>query len=211
MDVFNLNGGLINQNPHGKGKTTQRHQIHRLTSQPQPNDCGENCQRNIQHHYQGTTPVSEEQQNHQPGQNCPKDSLRRKASNGTRDIRRLIKFEGHLNVIRKLFLHPGQCVANLIDDIHCRSVCTLRCQDIDRSTPIHKCIPGRQVRRVFDCTDITHVDCLLSRPERDLSEFFDVTNHRVRWHCRKTISEVNIARGTNRVSCGQRGNDIIRR
>ena len=64
MDVFDLNGGVIDKNADRQRKATQGHDIYGLAQRAQDNDRAEDRQRNRGRDHERRAPISQEKQNH---------------------------------------------------------------------------------------------------------------------------------------------------
>ena len=75
VDVFNGDGGIVNQNAHGQRQTPKRHQIERFTNGRQPQDGAHDGQGNGRSDDEGRAPASQKQQDHQAGERGGNDAL----------------------------------------------------------------------------------------------------------------------------------------
>src|SRR5207253_6126198 len=68
MDVLDLYCRVINKNSDSKGQTAERHYVDGLSQETQNDERSKNGKRDGKTDDQRTAPTSQEQQNHEPGQ-----------------------------------------------------------------------------------------------------------------------------------------------
>ncbi len=71
VDVFHQDRAFIDQHAHGKCQAAQRHDVDRLSGEPQQHDRRQQCKWNGNHHDQGTAPVTQKEQDHQACEPSP--------------------------------------------------------------------------------------------------------------------------------------------
>jgi hypothetical protein len=69
VNVFNRDRRHIHEDTHGKREAAQRHDIDRLPHQPKRQHRGKQRNRNVEHHDEGASPIAQEQQDHDAGEN----------------------------------------------------------------------------------------------------------------------------------------------
>jgi len=60
VNVFDFDGGFIDEDADGEGQAAERHEIDRLSGEPQRNERADQRQGNVEDHHQDAAPVAQE-------------------------------------------------------------------------------------------------------------------------------------------------------
>ena len=90
VDVFNRDGGVIDQNTHGQCQPAQGHDVQCFTQGVQTNDGAHDGQGDGNRNDKGGTPTAQKQKNHHTGQRGGNQALHGHPLNSGADKNRLV-------------------------------------------------------------------------------------------------------------------------
>ena len=119
IDILNCDGGVIHQDTDGQRQSSQGHDVEALPQGAQDNDRAENRKRNGDSDNQGIAPVSQEQENHEPGEAGGDQGFAQHTVNGSAYEQRLIKKRSYIHALRQGGSNALEGFLDVFDDIEC--------------------------------------------------------------------------------------------
>jgi hypothetical protein len=129
--VFNRDCRFVNENTDRERQPAERHNVDRLSKQPEPDQRGHNCERDGHHDDHRASPVTQKQEHDQSGQQGSKQTFGCQSANPVPDTARLVELETDMNIFRNQCLHLRQFGTYAIDDIDRRGVGALCYRNVD--------------------------------------------------------------------------------
>ena len=120
MDVLDLDGGIVDQDTHGEGQASQRHDVDRVAEAAQHDERRQNGQGNGRGHDHRASPAPQEHQDHQGGQRSRDHRLAHHAVDGRADEDGLIEELADLELGGQGGLHLGQHGFDALHDVQGR-------------------------------------------------------------------------------------------
>jgi len=211
VDVFHFDRGFVHEDADRESQATERHDVDRLSREPEGQDREAERQRDVEHHDDRASPVSQEDEHCDADEHRPERALDDHRLHRPRDVGRLVELEAHLDIGRQHTLHLGDGLLDVGDHAHRGGVGTLGRQDVDGPPPVGERIAGRCVGGVGDGGDIPHVHGRPTRADRDREERLRVADDRVDGDDRIAVADQQIARWADRVALRHGLDDLVRR
>jgi hypothetical protein len=117
VDVLDLDGSIVDQDAHGEGQASQRHDVDRVAEPAQHDERRQDGQGNGRGHDDRAPPAPQEHQDHQGGQRGRDHCLAHHAVDGRADKHGLIEELADLELGRQRRLHLGQYGLDALHDV----------------------------------------------------------------------------------------------
>ena len=117
VDIFKLNGGIIDQDADGECETAKRHDVHRLAKRAKNDNRRQDRQRNGGRHHEGAAPVAQKKQNHQRRETGGDHSFTQNAVDRGTDKNRLVEKLTDFQFLRKRGLNARQRFFDAFDNV----------------------------------------------------------------------------------------------
>ncbi len=108
VDVLNFHCRVVHQNADGERQPSQGHDVDGFAQRTHDNDRSKNRERDGDRDDYRAAPASQEDQNHQTGENGRDETFAQHAVNGCADENRLVRQRPYLQLLRQSRLDPGQ-------------------------------------------------------------------------------------------------------
>ncbi len=125
VDVLELHRGVVDEDAHGEGQASQRHDVDRVAHRAQHDQGRQDGQRNRRRDDQRAPPTPEEQQDHQRGERSRERSLAHHAVDRSADEDGLIEELAHLEFRRQRGLNLRQDGLDALHDVERRGASAL--------------------------------------------------------------------------------------
>ena len=137
MNVFHHHRGFIDQNPDGQSQSAERHYVDGLSCTPEGHDGSEQRKGDGGGHDQRTTPVAQEQQDHDAGQQRAEQAFSHNRQQRISHIRRLVKFVVDFDLRRNGGLELREIRFDFVYDAQRRGIGALGDGNVHGPPPIH--------------------------------------------------------------------------
>src|SRR5712692_1332383 len=209
VDVFDFNGGVIDEDADSEREPAQRHDINGLAEGAETKNAHENGQRDRDGNDQGAFPVSEEEQNHHSREAGGDDCLSNDTLDGSAHVERLIEESRDVQAFGNRAFVVLQHLLDAVDDVdggssaglvdaHEHAALTVRQNDI-----------GLRGKPVAHVSDVLHVNRrAVHGVDREIVEFLDGLRAAIHLHVVLEGAELRRSRGENQVLRVDRVYDI---
>ena len=212
MRVFDLDGGVVHQNADCQGQPAQGHDVDRMAHQTEDDQGGENRQRNRDTDNYRAAPASQEQQDHDAGEEGGNERFADDPTDGRAHEKRLVEELPDLQFLWQARQDPGQSRLHGFDDGQCRgfSVSQNREQRAARSIDPHD--TGLHGIAVAHLGHVPHVDSrAIHHLDGQVVELVQQLGTAVELYLVIDVAELGSSRRENEVLLAQGTRNVRRR
>src|SRR5712692_3985053 len=209
VDVFDFNGGVVDEDADSEREPAQRHDINGLAEGAETKNAHENGQRDRDGNDQGAFPVSEEEQNHHSREAGGDDCLSNDTLDGSAHVERLIEESRDVQAFGNRAFVVLQHLLDAVDDVDGGSSAGLVDAHEHAALTVRQNDVGLRGKPVAHVSDVLHVNRrAVDGFDREIVEFLDGLRAAIHLHVVLEGAELRRSRGENQVLRVDRVYDI---